>query len=34
MKGRVIKELLMPFVLMGIGLTILIESGALEMIIP
>lgn len=27
-------KLLMPFVLMGIGLTILIESGALELFIP
>ena len=27
-------RLLMPFVLMGIGLTILIESGALELFIP
>ena len=27
-------KLLMPFVLMGIGLTFLIESGALELFIP
>ena len=27
-------KLLMPFVLMGIGLTILIESGALELFVP